>query len=132
ICSYYGGERKHRYLLNDEGRKKPQAAENEQSDREVAKKTKIDCGIYSFYMEDMIRKIHETKDTMDRNRLHLIYTSLERAVTKDDRIQPLMQELQQLARERVGENADPDVHEFNEFSQKGNYGQSITTFMSIN
>ncbi|GBM04665.1 hypothetical protein AVEN_221259-1 [Araneus ventricosus] len=75
----------------------------------------------------MIRKIHETNDTMDKNRLHRIHTSLECAVTKNDRIQPLMQELQQLARERVGENADPGVQGLNEFSQKGNYGQSNTT-----
>ncbi|GBM95459.1 hypothetical protein AVEN_55004-1 [Araneus ventricosus] len=66
-------------------------------------------------------------DILNKETLTQYYNYMELAVTKDDRIQPLMQEIRQHVREMFGENADPGGHGLNEDSQIGNYGQSNTT-----
>ncbi|GBN72982.1 hypothetical protein AVEN_5843-1 [Araneus ventricosus] len=100
---------------------------NEQSDLPVTKNSRINCGRISFILKDMICEVRENKDTIELNRLNLHYCTLACGRTKDDRIQPFIQEIQQLIGESLERTKLQQGHKHNGKIPKGNYGQFINT-----
>ncbi|GBM47501.1 hypothetical protein AVEN_79631-1 [Araneus ventricosus] len=99
---------------------------NVQSDRSVTEKTRIVGGGFSLIMENIIREIREQKDTIDLGRLRFYFAVFTITTTEDDRIQHLMQEIQQFIKEKFGENEVPYRKPIEEIPE-GNYGQLINT-----